>query len=76
MGFTQYDVVKVKGFSTEKHTEADAFNRRASKVGDLATIVEIYTNPPGYELECSDSNGVTEWLVAFGPGEIELERIK
>lgn len=76
MQFAQYDVVKVKGFSTDKHAEPNAFDRRPPKVGDVATIVEIYSNPAGYELECSDADGVTEWMIAFAPHEVELELIK
>lgn len=76
MQFAQYDVVKVKSFSTEKPAEADAFNHRPPKVGDVATIIEIYSNPIGYELECSDADGITEWLAAFEPHEVELELIK
>ncbi|MBX7228448.1 MAG: DUF4926 domain-containing protein [Burkholderiaceae bacterium] len=76
MQFAQYDVVMVKSFLTEKLAEADAFNRRPPRVGDVATIIEIYSNPIGYELECSDADGITEWMVAFEPHEVELELIK
>jgi hypothetical protein len=42
----------------------------------VATIVEIYLEPPGYELECSDGCGVTQWLMAFGLGDVELELVQ
>ncbi|WP_240612688.1 DUF4926 domain-containing protein [Alteromonas flava] len=44
------------------------------KVGDIGTIVEIYTTPClGYDIECSDEKGVTKWLVTFEPSEIKME---
>jgi hypothetical protein len=64
MLFSQYDAVRIIAFSAMTHTEADVFNRRPPRVGDVATVVELYSSPPGYELECSDENGITEWLVA------------
>jgi hypothetical protein len=76
MQFAQYDVVKVKSFLTEKLAEVDACNRRPPRVGDVATVIEIYSNPIGYELECSDTDGITEWMIAFEPHEVELELIK
>lgn len=76
MQFAQYDVVKIMGFRTEKHTQMDAFNRRVPHVGDVATIIEIYTDPLGYELECCDANGITEWMIAFEPDEVELGQVK
>jgi hypothetical protein len=76
MQFAQYDVVKIMSLFAEKHTGVDAFNRRSPQVGDVATIIEIYTDPLGYELECSDAHGITDWLIAFRPNEVELELIK
>ena len=48
---------------------------RPPQVGDVASVIEIYDNPPGYELECSDKNGITEWMHAFSPEEIKLENV-
>ena len=75
MQFKQYDVVKIKNFTTKKRKRGDVFNKRSPKVGDVATIVELYKDPLGYELECCDANGITEWLIAFQPNEVELELI-
>jgi len=72
MNFKQYDVVRLKGIPSPDKFNAE-FDLRSPVVGDVATIVEVYKNPPGYELECSDSEGVTQWLIAWGPDEIELE---
>jgi hypothetical protein len=41
--------------------EPNTFNTRPPRIGDTATVIEIYTNPPGYELE--------------SPDDIELEKI-
>ncbi len=71
----QYDVVKVKELHVEAGKDSDAFNIRRPVVSDVATIIEVYSNPPGYELECSDSNGITQWLLAFGPDDIELNLV-
>ena len=34
--------------------ESNTFNTRPPRIGDIATVIEIYTNPPGYELESPD----------------------
>jgi hypothetical protein len=70
-----YDTVRIKAFRHPVDVEPDKFNRRPPRVGDIACVIEIYANPPGYELECSDGNGITEWLHAFSPEDIELDRI-
>lgn len=59
MKFQQYDVVRLMEMRVPMPELADEFNLRQPVVGDVATIVEIYTKPPGYELECSDGNGIT-----------------
>jgi len=48
MRFKQYDVVRVKTLALHANTLPDEFNRRQPVVGDVATIVEIYSTPPGY----------------------------
>jgi len=73
--FEQYDVVRVKALRKPVHVEPDGINRRAPRVGDVAAILEVYDDPPGYELECSGTDGITEWLCAFSPGDIELDKI-
>lgn len=75
MEFRQYDVVRLKELPSHVNEQGDAFNLRQPVVGDIATIIEIYSKPLGYELECSDSAGVTQWLIAFHPDEIELELV-
>lgn len=73
MRLQRYDVVRLMGIRVPLAALADEFNLRQPVVGDVATIVEIYSKPAGYELECSDGNGITQWLMAFGFDEIELE---
>jgi hypothetical protein len=76
MKFQQYDVVRLLGLGLPLPELADEFNLRQPIVGDVATIVEIYSEPAGYELECSDGNGITQWLMAVAPDEIELELVQ
>lgn len=72
MSFKQYDVVKVVALHALKQEIGHSFDLRPPRIGDIATIVEIYATPPGYELECSDKEGITQWLQAFAPGDIGL----
>ena len=77
MKFNQYSVVKI--ISINRKINADDFdlNKRAPKVGDIATIIEIYEKPSlGYELECTDKNGITEWLATFAPEDADFELIE
>ncbi|ATQ73396.1 hypothetical protein CR152_01880 [Massilia violaceinigra] len=72
----QYAVVRLKGFNVQMPELADECHLRQPRVGDVATIVEIYLEPAGYELECSDGGGITQWLMAFGLGDVELELVQ
>ena len=77
MKYKQYSVVRLKEIKKQFNKTELAIGRREPKVGDVATIVEVYEKPViGYELECADPNGVTEWLVAFSTEEAEFELIK
>jgi hypothetical protein len=69
--FRQYDCVRIRGF--RRPVSASPFDARAPIVGDVATIIEIYLSPPGYELECSDADGRTVWQCSFDPAHLELE---
>ena len=76
MLITQYSTVKIVALH-RKFNEVNVqrgFDRRLPQIGDLATVVEVYRSPTlGYELECSNSDGTTEWLITFSPGDAELE---
>ena len=72
--FSQYDVVRVVSILDKASVLVDALNcRRPPKVGDLATILEVYNDPYGFELECSDSDGYTVWLGGYTPTQLLLE---
>ena len=72
--FSQYDVVRVVSILDKSSVLVDAPNcRRPPKVGDLATILEVYRDPYGFELECCDSDGFTIWLGGYSPAQLLLE---
>jgi hypothetical protein len=68
-----YDVVKIKELRTPIDFQPDGTSVRAPSVGDVASVIEVYSNPPGYELECSGQDGITIWLCSFAPEDVELE---
>jgi hypothetical protein len=68
-----YDVVKIKKLHKPIDFQPDGTSVRAPIVGDVAAVIEVYTTPPGYELECTGKDGITIWLQAFTPEEVELE---
>ena len=70
-----YDVVRITALPKPIHFEPDGISVRVPRVGDIATIVEVYESPYGYELECSRSDGMTEWLRTFAPGDVAFEKI-
>jgi hypothetical protein len=76
MQLAQYDTVRVVGLHKAVNFERDACNHRAPRIGDIACIIEVYSEPVGYELECSAANGETEWLLSFSLSDIELELVK
>ena len=75
MKFKIYDVVRLVAINNQQMLESDTFNLSPPKVGDVATILEIYDDPPGYELECCDEYGITVWLLGFREGDIRLESV-
>lgn len=75
MSFKVYDVVRLIAIDNDELLLSDAFNIRAPKVGDIATILEIYSDPPGFELECCDKSGSTEWLLGVQENDVLLELV-
>ena len=74
MEFKQYDTVRIVDILNADKKVKSEFDLVAPKAGDSAAIVEVYTNPTlGYELECSDKDGITQWLVTFEASEIKME---
>ena len=76
MRYKQYSVVKLKVLN-KSFAESDiSLGDRVPKEGDLAAIVEVYGFPSlGYELECSNKNGITEWLATFSPEDAEFDLV-
>jgi hypothetical protein len=76
MRITQYSTVKIVALH-RKFDESNVqrgFDRRLPQIGDLATVVEVYRSPTlGYELECSNSDATSEWLITFSLGDAEFE---
>lgn len=68
----QFDVVKVTAIRSDRFAAGDTFDKRAPKIGDVGTILEVY--PDAYEVECSDSDGSTIWLTAMYPDELGAGR--
>jgi hypothetical protein len=70
-----YDVVNIKELRKHIGFQPDGTSVRAPRVGDVAPVIEVYSSRPGYELECSGKDGITIWLWAFAPQDVELEVI-
>jgi hypothetical protein len=70
-----YDAVRIMELRQPVRSALGEGDRRKPQCGDVAYVIEIYENPPGYELECSDKDGITEWMQAFSPDEIKLEKL-
>jgi len=68
-----YDVVRIKELRKPVDFQPDGISVRAPSVGDVAAVIEVYSKPPGYELECSGKDGSTIWLWSFMPEDVELE---
>ncbi len=70
----QYEVVRVVSLRGNRPSDSSITKLRTPEVGDIGTILEVYTQPEvAYEVECSDSaTGITNWLEAMYPDEIEL----
>jgi hypothetical protein len=76
MKHKQYSVVRLTKLHKQFNESELTLGKRTPRIGDVATIVEVYEKPVlGYELECSDGNGMTEWLVSFSPHGAEFELI-
>ena len=71
----QCDIVKIVGVNREFSQNECIPGTTTPKIGDVATVLEIYHNPMlGYELEaCKD--GETLWLASIDPGDLDMEKI-
>ena len=70
----QYEVVRVVSLRGNRPFYPSVTNLQVPAEGDIGTILEVYTQPEAaYEEECSDpATGITKWLEAMYPDEIEL----
>jgi tRNA(Arg) A34 adenosine deaminase TadA len=69
--YSRVRVVRVLPGQREHHLQLKF--KRAPEVGDVGTIVEVYTQPsPGYEVESVDEKGDTVWLMSMDPDQLEL----
>ena len=76
MEHKQYNTVKLKEIKKQFYRNDMSVAEREPRVGDIAAIVEVYENPSlGYELECVDKNGITQWLATFSPDDAEFELV-
>ena len=71
--FSEYDCVKITAIRKPIDTADDGISRRNPVVGDIATVVMVYTDPPGYELECCDTDGVPWYLISVAIDDLDLE---
>ncbi len=73
-GFHQYQRVRLTAVRRDFRLHECVPGTRVPRTGDIATILEIYRKPPGYELECVDQRtGETYWLASVAPGDVSLE---
>lgn len=61
MKLREYDVVRLRHPLPEHQLEA----------GALGAIVMVYTDPPGYEVEFTDADGITLALVTLYDADVE-----
>ncbi len=74
--FEARDVVRLVRFVKTFEYVKDPYNRRRPKVGDVATILKVYRSGTlGYQLECKDGRGETQWVLSFRIDEIDLELV-
>ena len=74
--FEALDVVRLVRFVKTFEYVKDPSNRRRPKVGDMATILKVYRSGTlGYQLECKDGRGKTQWVLSFRIDEIDLELV-
>ena len=69
----QYDMVRVVQICNNRFAESSPRYQRHPLVGDVGTVLEVYSEPAGFEIECcAAGDGHTTWLEAMLPDEIEI----
>jgi hypothetical protein len=69
----QYDVVRIVAILDASVIGKAHPYQRPPRIGDRAAVLEIYSHPPGNELECCGTDGHTIWLGGFSPDDLVLE---
>ena len=76
MFFQPYSLVRIVRLNKRFTNDDLSTAKRAPMVEDVAAVVEVYKSPGlGYELECVDEAGDTQWLVTFAVEDGELENV-
>jgi len=74
--FEAFDVVRLVRFVKKFEYVKDPHNLRRPRVGDIATILKVYRSGTlGYQLECKDGRGKSQWILSFRIDEIDLESV-
>jgi hypothetical protein len=74
--FIQYDKVKILSLNREFSIEEILTGSRVPQIGDVASIVEVYTNPnKACELERIFMSGDTAWRATFELNDAQLELV-
>jgi hypothetical protein len=70
----QYDVVTVASIRGGRFANERQVFQRHPQVGDVGTILEVYSN--GFEVECCERDtGVTIWFEAMFPDELQTVNV-
>ena len=69
----QYDIVRVVRIRDGRVRGRKPWFDRQPLVGDVGTVLEVYEDPPGFEVEgFVDGSHRPLWVECFEPGELEL----
>ena len=73
--FNLYDRVKITSIRKPIGIARDGISRRKPIVGDIAFVVMVYTDPPGYELQCCDAEGIPWFLISVSSSSVISSRL-
>jgi hypothetical protein len=68
--FDKVKIIKIRNLNMKLRSRLEVATPKAD---DTAVTIDAYESPIlGYELECSDIDGISQWQLAFTPCEMEL----
>lgn len=72
----QYDYIQIISIH-RNFSQKDVFpGKRLPEIGDIAAVIEIYDKLElGYELECVNRDGETDWLITVKNSDLEFKKI-